>query len=503
MKTVKLLSPDEQNEIDPTGKGRAKIASYVDGRPTIPTRLSARWTPDEWFSRYSALRSNTLKNRPIALAWDSEWDRKYVPQGGTFSLEELLTHYECSFELADRALTFCDELVLARDMLIRMLHNREAVVRIDRYSPGKNTFGGLPSCARKGSFRSLTTDPWWGWMHPRPNLPGERNQRGKHRGINMDSEANVAYLTPSLDAVRKCLSTYLPEFFWTWENPTLRLQPEITSALSRNYRFFGTDFKGCDEHFSLSMSLQLILPIYESLLPEAEYWHFAAAVEEMFSQPLFLGDRMWCGTHNAFSGVSFVSDFETIFDVLLAIAACARCNVPISAVRVFAIGDDLLLAVARKYAQRMSMDVLIDIAGTAGMAMEPEKCSVTDGYCNFTKRLYESRGTRAYNLYGREYIVGHYPGSLTLLNLVMPERRSLTYLEEVVACVQRTDNFFGAPHWAPFVDWFWNKASDAKTTVTSTASDVLDDAYQPDWWDYVYGERWSITSSPTYLRLIT
>lgn len=491
--------------LDPTGKGGAKIRSYHQTDPTPSPRI-LQDSAESYFAHFQELRAAVLKNHPIVKEWDEEWDRKCGPQGGNFPFSDLEKQYDASYELAQRTIALSN-LWIGRDYLLRLIGQtieRVGYPQMDLdglWRGTDDTFAGLPTCGRKGSYLAETYVPGLGWRHVVPNLPGQRYQRLKKRSINMSATSNVRYMEKILSAVRNWLRTYLPEFFGGWINPAMEVAPTITQAVRRNWWSVETDFDGCDQHFGLDLISEAIFPIYELLLPKMEFMRFAAFIEECYYEPVFCGSYCRIGKHNSFSGEAHVSDFETMYDVMLGLTAAFEAGATYGQYHIVAIGDDLTVLVkgSERLARRV-FDTAASVADANGMALSIPKCSVTRGNARFAKRLYVPGLPVMYNALGAEYIIGAYPSSLTINTIIWPEYHAASRAEEILATVQRFDNLYGSPMWAPAVQDFFSRAvdkADRKLLLDFPANATL-----WDWWARLYGEAWYLGDSPTYRHLL-
>lgn len=498
---VQPLARQDQARLDPTGKAYLKVMGYRKGSPT-PKPSWLPFTRDQALSEYCARRNRVWNGLPAYVReWDDAYLTKYGAQGASFDLEEVLNGYIESYRLARRKLD-TRALHFGRDLLIREIRLTMSHVGGLTYAPSKvlNTLSGLPVMGKKDEYHAYAAcNPYR--HHPEPNLPGQRDQRGKHRVINFDSQVNVEEIQPTLDAVRRWLVKWFPEYFDAWVNPVVFTQPAILSSLKRGFLSVETDYKKCDEHFGWPLVSDLILPIYEQFLDPMDFLRFAGYVEEMFRQPLYLGPVMWTGEHNAFSGQSVVSDFETLFNVILALTACVTV-LPSSSWSLHTIGDDLTIFVKPRRragddtAQRI-YERVVALAGDAGMEISPyPKSLIRAGHSCFARRLYYPGLPKEYNVDGVEYVRGIYPGVLWLNSVCNPERRSATVADGIVATMQRCDNFYGCPWWAVSVEWLWSSIARADR------QEYVHGTPQVDWWSRVYGEEWHLADSPTYRHLL-
>lgn len=492
------MTPIDQEHYDPSGKARQKLSSYKEGRAKpIPLALR-KFSREGWMNEYVARRNRCIgQNHILEREYDDAHMTKYGAQGASFPLSELLKGYANSYDLAHSVRDFRG-LLIGRDVLIRMI--RQTISRVgypqEVQQKVKPTLAGLPTMLKKDMYQAQTIGHVAGYGHVWPTLPGERDQRTKHRGINLDSVINVNMIQPILDKCRNWLKKWFPEFFDGWICPRLFLQPSICKTLAEGFVSIETDFEKCDEHFSLELVINLILPIYETLLGEMEFVRFASTVEELFHQPLYLGDALWTGLHNAFSGQSVVSDFETIFDVILALASLIP-RVGWRKWTMHCIGDDISICVkADERTTQGIYDAMIDLSNQAGMVIARQKSQIRRGSVAFCRRLYTPQQKKLYNEYGLPYSAGAYPGILWLNSIINPERFATTMGDNMVATIQRSDNFFGSAWYTPMIQWLFS------TINREHLAEYRNGSPEYDWWETVYGETWSLANSPTLTTLI-
>lgn len=500
MLKVEYLTPLELEMVDPTGKGRAKLQSYVDSKPTMQPAVTAKMTRDQWADglteRLAVWRSQRHER---AYQWDLQHRAKYGPQGGTFDVSYLKSNLRQFYLLADGVKSY-NLAIIGRDYLLRHI---DQLIRIYGYPQIMDergvdgTLGGLPTMKRKGTFVAETVGAK-PFRHVTHDLAGERYQRLKRRGIHHDSVLNVRYVERELSAVRRWLRTYLP-YFSAWLNPVLELQPAIYRHISGSKPLsIETDFTGCDEHFSLDNALQVVAPVYEVLLKPFGVLSFLTYIEEAFYQPLFWGQEVWTGKHNLFSGQPITNDFETIYDVCVVLGALLVSGVDLSSdrVKILALGDDiavLLNGYSRKIAERV-MDHMIDEFHANGMEISLEKSRLGEGDVRFCRRLYYPGVSRErYNLNGQPYLPGAYPCFLALNSIINPEFFNIG-IEQLVANLQRTDNVDGSPFFVPFTQFVY---SNLRGEPLASGVDLNEFRPTRDWWDRLYGELWCAADSPS------
>lgn len=486
-----FLTHDDNELLDPTGAARVFLRS-IDrhGTPTPVPRIF-RETPDIASELSSIYRRNPthFRKHQEYVSWSEQFLPKIGSQGATFPLEELVSSYRTSYSLARRSIHVTPLFKAARDLLIRMI--RACVDRFGYPQPSARcgtigTAAALPTMGHKGDFLAETVG-FHRWRHPTPILPGERNMRRKHRCINQAATSDVRYIEGILDSVRRWLAKYLPDWFGAWSNPTEIVNPTLSTGSGRLF-FVETDFHHCDESFSLAEIQELVLPVYEVLVPDhMEFMRFANAVEELFEVPVYFGDFLLTGLHNAFSGQNIVSDFETIYDVELMLLGALACSDMSQCLVHLCLGDDIIAGFRTERASRIAFDAIVHHAQYAGQMFEMEKCGVGHQHPHFLKRLYYP------GLPSNDSVqAGAYPGVLAWNSIFQPERFQKRTVDQFVAYLMRCDNMYGSPYFAEetigtakFLD---------KAYCKFTQSD-LESANVSDWWSRLYGITWSYRNS--------
>nr|AOW41972.1 RNA-dependent RNA polymerase [Picobirnavirus sp.] len=490
-----FLTPYDQDILDPSGKARAFLRGLKKSSPTPVPTIFNHIKRDDWLNQWSELRAKAIAALPPSInTWLEATKAKYGPQGARFDLVELKQAYARSYGHASTRKSYHVALI-GRDYLLRYVRwtaQRFGFPQFDyAYRGIVGTSAALPTMLDKGDYYAETlTLPFW--SHPIPMLPGERNQRGKHRCINQDAVFNVRRIEGVLNSVRKWLVKYTP-WFTSWENPTYRLAPLITEAILKSSVSIETDFKACDEHFSFESVSNVVLPVYEYLVPD-QFVGFASFVEDLFDQPIYFGDRVWTGRHNLLSGQCITNDFETIYDVCVCIGA-ALVN-GIEDYLLLCNGDDIAFVMPYHYRNKSKVvhDTLVDEFQRNGMEMSLDKSSIRVGEVSFCRKYYAPGvGPMLYNKDGLPYLLGVYPDYLTLNSIINPERRSIG-AESTVATLQRCDNLYGSPLFTPFVQFLWSRA---KGELFVDDLDEVASSLPLDWWTRLYGEIWTSQKSPT------
>lgn len=491
-----FLTPLDQQSLDPTGNARKFLKSLKPSLPTPVPSLFNHKTREEWFEMWSEHRKPLVDKLPKSLReWLDSAASKYGPQGARFSLSELQDSYRTSYTNAEYHPHY-HIAKIGRDYLLRLFRqiaDKVGYPQFDYWYRGiVGTSSALPAMLRKGDLLAEIQTPF-GWFHPLPVLPGEKDQRLKHRCINQDALANVRRIEGVLNSVREWLKTYTP-FFASWITPRRSLLPRITSCVLRNYFSIETDFSKCDEHFSKENVVELVLPIYELLVPD-QYLGFASFVEDLFYQPIYFGDYMWVGKHNLLSGQAITNDFETIYDVEVALGTLLVCDV-LEGSEIMACGDDIavLLPASRRNKVKEVYDTMVEEFSLNGMELSLDKSIIAQGNVRFCRRAYYPGVGKLYsNEYGRSYLAGVYPDFLTLNTIINPFQLAIG-AESTVSMVQRLDNLHGSPLFELLVQFVCSRAQ-GKPFVGN-----LDEAARDlprEWWERVYGEIWVSQNSPT------
>lgn len=493
------VTPEMQRRIDPLGKGIRHLRAMRTGNP-VPTPAFLRGkTREEWLDLARDLYSPLEHTRYQKLFDDEQHaESKYGAQGATVDLQVLKDKARLFYETPDHPVAH-PLLCRARDFLLSRIKSKIDEVGYPQIFPVKHkpTAGGLPYCYPKTSFIAETAG-MANWRHPVEDLPGQRNMRQAPRLIHMDSVANVRYIEKPLSAVRNWLKNAFPEWFSAWINPRDVLLPRFTTLLAfPSCKSTSFDYKHCDERFSWAVVAEYILPVYEVLLPPAEFMHFASFVEEAFQQPIYFGNELWTGLHNLFSGQGFTNDFETIWDIILLIALILdRIDVTFDwlSPRTFlaANGDDFILCdTTKRFLPESLVETAAELCDCVSMILSKEKCETGDSTIHFLRRRYGPRYPTGLTPNGDYVYFGAYPLVLCMNSIVNPEYQSETPQEAWTALCQRCDNLLGHPMYVPFVELL---ARELKTSGYDYPGFIP--RYE-DWWTELYGDPWTPEASRT------
>jgi hypothetical protein len=489
MMEFQYLTPEDQLLLDPYGLNRSALKAIpLEGSRFNPPSPWYDVNPTQAFEFLASVRRNLRcdKHRPYFEYMD-EMDAKCGPQGGYYGRKQMEALLEPYYVNAHNSHRMHRILIRGRDYLLRRIKQIKADYGGPQVQPVRiiRTNAACPTGLMKGDYLAETLG-MKSWRHMFPAVPGQRRMRNSDRLIFQDSVNNVRYMEQELTAVRNWLKHYLPEYFGAWCNPALYVNPMLTRALIRHAQFVETDYVKMDQHFSWDVVAEIILPIYEVLNPDS-YLSFAAAVEELFKQSVYLGDRITVGLHNLFSGEGITNDFETEYTVCLALGVALTLHT-MDTFSMTAIGDDCTVALESKsktLAQKFR-DLMIEVSNEADMIIhDDEKSRVVVGETRFCRKVYHLGGAKDCN----GNLLGLYPLNLMLNSIIQPERLQSNAGIAAVADLQRLDNGFGAPGWHEMVQYCWKHAKHSFAELDPSQVDK-------DWWSRVYGESWSPESSP-------
>lgn len=495
-----VLSPEQWEEIDAGRQCRQRIMGFPlrDDQSYFekPSQYFRR-TPQENIDKYYAALTRQLsgtRHTPY-LEFTSEMLAKCGPQGGCYSQDKLYAKVRTYYERACNQHHIHEDLISARDYLIARIKEHIARNGYPQLAPQSclNTWAGSPSALQKGDFiaESLSASPW---RHVYPTVPGQRRMRNGDRTIFQDSNLNVRYIERQMTAVRNWLRSEFPEYFDAWLNPETSQRTRIDETFKAPHTYVEWDYVGMDTGFSWDLVQALILPIYETLIPEG-FYSFSACIEELFRQPVVTPTGLIFGLHNLFSGQVITNDFETIYTVLLVLAKMLKKHVEW---RMFVLGDDMTLAIRSDnldFGKKILAEA-IDTSGQLDMLIhDDEKSRVVQNEMRFCRKVYYPAAPK--DILGR--IIGAYPVVLTLNNIFQPERPATTPGGAALATLQRLDNQYGTIDFSNVCNYV---ASLSTQRLQFDDNDIL--LYRTkakDWWLRVYGESWEPYSSRSFKLL--
>lgn len=475
---------------------RAKVMLACQQHCPMPKRLGWRQldATSTFTDVFEQLKLGMRDSGKDLLEYEDSMLKKCGPQGGCIPGTSIIRCYEEQYKLASLNPTCVgleDGLDYLLSSIIDLINRVGYPQEIHNASPGKQ-FSGFPCVTSKNSIWAQGESDWMRYtrpyFQPYPNAFGTRYQRLKDRTINMDSNLNVDYIQPLLSKIRYWLRAYLPHWFGSWCNPSLYDAPAISAAMRKRYKWFEGDYTKIDEHFSRNCYDKWVAPIYKLLLSAEEFSAFDTFVRQLFEQPLFMGDYMWTGLHNLFSGQAITNDFETIFTVVLLLQMALMNGSDPSLCVIKALGDDSLLGVKRWTID--PIEVAIQLATSNGHEFTKEKQRLSDNP-RYLRRTYDL----SFPKYpGSDVIIGAYPAVLTVNSLLNPEFPLESIEENFVASIQICDNLYGHPQYANIVSKLW-------THWRGNVSQTVRDVEVTDWWSKLYGTTWAPQSSPT-VRLL-
>lgn len=495
-----ILTPQDQAFLDPTGRARDKLKRIPRNKDFFAEpSIHFNDTEKVWLKYTQRLEHfcNAPKHKPY-YGYLDEMMSKIGPQGGSYSFYTMDAKVQEYYTCAHNTRHISPILIQGRDYLIRLIKqelSKDRVI-IPDFLTYKDTYAGLPSGGTKGSYyaETLGAKPW---RHMYPCVPGQRRMRGKDRVIFQDSVLNVRYIEKELTACRNWLKTRLPRLFNAWLNPREYTAPLLTKAVDRRFSFLETDYQSMDIHFSLTVVNELILPIYEVLIPDA-FLSFACAVNELFHQPVYLGAYIYIGLHNLFSGEVITNDFETIYTVILALGTAIHYDL-LSDLEMCVLGDDCTLALPSKLSYNRLADIMQfmkDVSDQADMIIHDiGKSRIAQGETRFCRKVYYPSGTRDAN----GVLLGAYPSNLCLNNILRPESPISLPGVAAIADLSRLDNVYGVPEYVELVQLVYRYTTHK---FKYALEDLNNFSKRRDWWKDLYGESWNPDSSPT-LSLIT
>lgn len=497
------LNSYDQEVLDPSGKIRQFLRMSDRDFYNDPNPLFADC--DKRFIRYLQIVEAYKCQNPSSRYWNYnfEMSHKYGPQGGSIPLLRQEEYYQRSHELSLRSVDTQD-LALGVEYCRHLLGEVVARVGYPQLADPSvwRTAGGVPSGEHKRSFNAETLGFTGNWQHSLPIYPGVRRMRGKDRVINVAPCSSVRYIERMLGGVRKWLVDNLP-YFSAWRNPREGLIGSLREGLNRHYVSIETDYHSMDEHFSWTVVRDVILPLYEVLLPGGDFLHLAQYAYEAFNETdIYLGDYLLRGSFNLLSGVPHTQDFETLYSWVLTTTIKLRNPDFRKAVRFECyIGDDSIILVDANSLSKVSswFNDFTRVTQAAGLEYSTEKCVLGCSQYNFCRKIYTNK---VYNSHYNNYDDGMYPTTLALLSLFRPER-SRSDEDNVYALFSILDNCVGSPDYIELVRFVFKsidltRASNVLENIQANSSTYVD---VHDWWYRVYGDTFALSKSPTF-RLV-
>ena len=492
---IKYLTPDQLQELDPSGKGQSKWEQYPYSGPGYYADPSKFFSADAREKLIAYVKSADDKLSGTRHHPYVEFNREHYaligPQGGAISQEDLMVELEAYYQI--RPYTPSTVVHDGMDYIRQRIRDYLACNPMPSvcYQPVRGTFAGLPSCSEKGSFDAETMG-MKPWRHVLPAIPGQRRMRQKNRVIFMTPCPDVRYIEHTLYQMKVLLQRALPEFFDAWSNPIFRRYPLFREmAGRRDVWSIEIDYVKMDRGVSILIVDDLLLPLYQEFIPGCDL-SFSNAIEETFQRPLLCGNKLLTGEHAMFSGEAYTNDFETIYSVALVLGTLLHMDLLPNLKGLYALGDDstVLLKTSRRLAEKCR-DVMIEESRKMGMYIhEDEKTRVSNTDIRFCREIFYPGMP---NRQGR----GVYPASLTVNNILYPERPSATAGVAACADLARLDGAVEVPYYHDLVTMFASLAQ--HEFLKSIDGDSLARFQKlSDWWERLYGEKWTPTSSYTF-----
>lgn len=498
-----LSAEDRIDSYDPTGACWQWFCQHFP-KETCLEQLSPLFFEDpqqlvhEYCARFLSDKELNSKHRPI-VEYERELLSKFGRQGGKIPWSLAAPVFK-PYYLLPKKVRFGKVAKVGLRTLLRLLR-----ARLRKFAPPalirdfflKDTAFGCPYGGSKKDEYKHKQAPFGGWQHPYPCLPNIRYMRNSYRGIFCSSGFDCDYIEPELSAVRNWLKEQFPHIFGAWRDPREYVHRDLGEAVWRNKFFLETDFKKMDQHFTLSVVKELILPIYQLLLAPADYLHFAAFVEEAFEQPLLCGNELWTGEHTLFSGLPFTNDFETLYDVVIYLGAHVLSDQQVDTFGfVFkAIGDDVVYCgsedVVRNVYELVKGEFTLN-----GVILSEEKTRMQRGSCRFCRNVYYPACRRSVNKMGYSIIVPAYPLILAVNNCLQPESTAPSWRLELLSMFTRLDNGSGNYQFDNVVNWLYSHILPAVMhPIPIDAEREFELLQHKDWWFKVYGTTYTLGES--------
>lgn len=491
----RYLNPLEQREIDPTGKGNTYISmlksfSKVENTPA-----------NEIFNTMEIGVTPQPAAHEVYQIFNSNYLTKIGPQGGHYPFQTLLNTLREYYNVPEGPVE-PNYSLLGLNYLCDYVHKIKSIKGTHHQFQNfnimpANTAAGLPFMGKKhwaNPSNYYTDAP----VELNPALPGERILKGKFRCMFIDSEQNVRIYNTIAGSVRMWFKTYLP-YYAGWKNPDEELRPQITRFIDKGSFNIEIDAKAMDQHVTWEMTKTLILPLFDAVLDEQEYWFVSNYFEKIFTQPLFLGDSLINGMHTLFSGVGPTNDIETHFDVIVALGIVLSFHIPLRDVLILANGDDMTVLISNRWKHLKDRIITAFTSEYENLHIEvsTEKCRFDTPDVQFCKKLYYRKGIR--DSLGN--LLGAYPSVLALNSIKFPEHKQENTSQDLIRTLQILDNLDGSPDYGNTVAKVYSYLRKTADIFEISSKDVEAVSYK-DWWFRLYGEKWDPTSSRTFKLML-
>lgn len=505
MLTIRYLTDKEKSRIDPYNTApKWEAIHFTRATESKPLNHSAFFDDpevilDNYKNRFCTTEMLTGKHGPI-VSYDLEMTAKYGPQGGRLTYQmgdQLIRGY---YEHADAEPKY-DSALIGLTYFLQLID--EAIEKYGRPVVQaalviSSKFAGLPYGGHKN-------DPLVHYAVPGPYadpiafLAGTRFMRNKPRIIFPESVLNLDRYQYSLNAVRNWLKMAFPHLFGAWLNPYQTVIPDFTFALEHGLSNIEIDARSMDNYFTWPLVRDVVLPVYERILPPADYMRLAAMVEAEYRAPLYFDGKLYTGLHATFSGVGYTNDFETIYDIVCAIGCMLRAGCTESEILhgIKALGDDVTLTVPKSKANKV-LNFSVNEYKLNCIALNEEKTRFDTHDIRFCRQVYYTHGKRILDDQGRYLIQPAYPPVLSLNNVVQPERPADSWRSELLNDLIRLDNCEGYYASRNYYDFVFNHMKPVLVNLDDRENKQYFEDYQrQDWWYSINSELKTLDQSPS------
>lgn len=456
---------------------RARSTSNKDfSKPRI-SMLVKRGTMEEFTDWMLAQVATDIE----LVSFERDMLTKVGPQGGQVPLALLKEKVLQYYERPRRNVSPPPAMIRSRDRLIARI--KDAGMVLHYMQPERlKTFSGLPNLLKKDDpidieFREDAHHT----MNPvlYPAIAGHRYQRNAVRAIFMDSSWNVATIERDLTAIRNYLRTHFIEF-GSWLNPQTIINPLITGGMTRGYLHLEGDHKAKDQNVTLKLMEELVFPVWE-IFPGGK--RLIDIVSRLMHIPVIVGDEIIFGPHNQFSGMAFVTDAQTILGYIYQDALVEELN--IFDFYHLSLGDDMLIG--GKFTPNIGhtmLNLFLEWSSLCGEVAHPEKQRTNIAFPRYLKRLYKPQFPKI-----EGNVQGAYPAILAVNSIIHPEKAEDNHTTSWYATLSRLDNLVGHPQYNNIVTWLLARLYHRIGGLCKG---------NKDWWERVYGERWSHRTSRSF-----
>lgn len=499
---------------------RAEFNAQVDPYNVVPSwykrttsdlnrfeRCSPLWNanPKAIFNDYLE-RIDAVTRHNYAIDFNLDQLKHFGRQGGKPALKDLKAVLRKYYEFADYDVQDSETLTIglcAFRQLVRFLLRTEGVPVI---YPEKMILtpksSGLPMMRKKELLSVHLLRRANTWTHPQRIVAGNRRMRNRLRAVFNASAEDIDFLTSILTPVRNWFKKVLPRLFSSYRNPVEHLYPMISDDIRHRRWILTTDYDSCDMHLIWEVVRRYVLPIYEDILPPAVYLQFHAFVEESYRSELVFPDEVWSGLHATFSGLEYVTDFETLYDIVLNLGACLVNGMSVEEFinHFTALGDDTYLSFKTKEQAEAVYSTLLTVTKQVGTVYSEAKTRLERGRCEYLRCAhYESAPKGGFSADEEmEFKYPYYPSVLALNNSLQPERLHSNPKLELLAVLARNDNLQHNFDYVNYSQWLFSHLKPMDLAFGKSDEELFLQIQQEDWW-YRNGNPIStLKQSPTF-----